>query len=155
LPIRIQPQLWFASLCLYKLYYNVERTLYGGKEILGFTLDPEKGTSWVTKTYRVKSPYAGEPITVKITTLNTLDVPFVWMSGTGGSNGNPSGERMFEVPGFHDRDYTLTITNLTGRPIYGYISVEENNEAQPWRGGSSSSGSSTSGDSKQDKSRLK
>jgi hypothetical protein len=151
LPTRIQPQLWFAHLCLYKLHYNAERRLSGGKEIFGFTLDPEKGTYVVIKTYRVKSPYAGDPIKVKITALNTLDVPFVWMSGTGGSNGNLSGERMFEVPGFHDRDYTLMISNLTGRPIYGYISVEENNEAEPWRG-SSSSGGSSGDSSKTDKS---
>jgi len=153
MPIRIQPQLWFASgMTFYKLYYNVERVLCGGKEIFGFTLDPDKGIYSVTKIYRVKSPFVGDPIVVKISTLNTLDVPFVWMSGTGGSNGNPSGERVFEVPGFHDRDYTLTIANLAGRSLYGYISVEENNEAVPWRGGSPGG---SSGGSNQDKGRLK
>ncbi len=154
--LNIQPQLWFATgLTFYKLYYNVERVLYGGKEVFGFTLDPYRGINVLTKTYKVKSPYNGDPIKVKISTLNTMDMPFVYMSGLGGANGNFSGERTFEVPGFHDRDYTITIVNVTGKPIYGYISVEENNSPQPWKGASSgASQSGGSGSSHEDGNRL-
>jgi hypothetical protein len=139
-PTSIQPELWFfGSGAFYKLFYNVSRELYGGKDVFGYTLKPDKGVYAVEKKYRVKSPYAGDKIRVNISVVNTLDVPFVYLSGPGGANGNFNGEREFEVAGFHDSEYTLTVAYLGSEPIYGFISLEENNDAQPERADSGGS----------------
>jgi hypothetical protein len=151
-PVNIQPELWFfGSSAFYKLYYNVSRTLYGGKEVFGYTLNPEKGVYVVEKKYRVKSPYVGDKIRVKISAMDTLDVPIVYLSGLGGANGNLHGEREFEVEGYHDSEYTLTITSFGKKPIYGFISLEENNDAQPERtdsGGSANYSGGSGSDNK-------
>jgi len=145
-PTYIQPELWFfGSSAFYKLYYSVSRTLYGGKEVFGYTLNPGKGVYAVEKKYRVKSPYAGDKILVKISAMNTLDVPIVYLSGAGGSNGNLHGGREFEVDGLPDREYTLTIASFSNKPIYGFISVEENNAAQPERADSGGSANYSGG----------
>jgi len=155
-PISVQPELWFfGSSAFYKLYYNVSRTLCGGKEVFGYTLNPEKGVYAIEKKYRVKSPYAGDKILVKISAMDTLDVPIVYLSGPGGSNGNLHGEREFEVDGFPDREYTLTIASFSNKPIYGFISVEENNGAQPERADSGGSANYSGGGGSDSKGRVR
>jgi len=133
MPLFVQPELWFAGAdAFYKLYYNVTRTLTGGKDIYSFSLNPENGAYSTSRVYKVKAQAAGEPIKVKIALLEPGDVPFVWMSGLGGQNGN-FGQYEFEVPGFHDKEYTITICAVSSRPVLGFISVEENNDIIPYK----------------------
>lgn len=141
----IHPELWFfGSSAFYKLFYKVTRVLYGGKEVFGFTLDPERGIYTVQRFYQVKSPYR-DKIRVKISTMDTLDVPIVCVTGAGGSNLNAGGEREFLVDGFPDRQYTVTIGTLHGRPMWGFVSLEENSDPQPYTGPPGSGGGGSSG----------
>lgn len=142
----IEPELWFfGSSAFYKLFYRVTRVVYGGKDVFGFTLDPQKGISSVQKFYTVKSPYYGDKIKVKISTLDTLDVPIVCVAGAGGSNVNISGEREFLVNVSPGGQYTVTIATFFNKPIYGFVSLEENSDPQPYTGPSGGGGSVPSG----------
>lgn len=88
---------------------------------------------------------------VKISTLDTLDVPIVCVAGPGGSNLNAGGEREFLVAGSPGRQYTLTIGTFDRKPIYGFVSIEENSDPQPYVGlsGSGGGGGGSSGGERQ------
>jgi hypothetical protein len=143
----IHPELWFfGSSAFYKLFYKVSRVLYGGKEVFGFTLDPERGIYTAQRFYQVKSPFNAK-IKVKISAMDTLDVPIVCVAGLGGTNINLGGEREFSVDGFPERQYTVTIVAPSERPIWGFVSLEENSDPQPYTGPAGSEGGSAGGGS--------
>jgi hypothetical protein len=116
----------------YKVYYNVKRTLVGGRETFGYTLKSDSSSFKQTRVYKAKSRGRNKKIKVSICALNTEQVPFVWLSkiATGGetasvSNGNLSGGREFYVDALPGAEYELLISWFGDGDIYGYVTLEE------------------------------
>ena len=116
----------------YYAYYLVKRTLAGGSETFGYTIEDGPGSFMETRTYTAKSPRPGGKIRVSICALNTEQVPFVWLSriSKGGergsvSNNNLNGGREFYVDSYPGYDYELGISWFGDGAMYGYVTLEE------------------------------
>jgi len=127
----VQPVLRFEGAdAKYRVYYNVMRTLVGGRETFGYTSRVYPDPTWTqTRTYKAKSRSYSKKIKVSYCALNTNGSPLIVLSkiggGASGSNLGVAGSEFYVdvVPG---AEYELTITNLFGRGnLYGYVTLEE------------------------------
>lgn len=127
----IQPELVFEGAdAKYRVYYNVKRTLDGGRETLGYTTKVNPDPTWnQTRSYTAKSSSRGRKIKVSYCVLNSDGDPFIMLSEKRGrASGSNLGvsQNVFYVDAIPGAEYELRITNLFGRSdLYGYITLEE------------------------------
>jgi hypothetical protein len=131
----LQPFLRFEGAdAKYRAYYNVKRTLVGGRETFGFTTrHMPHPTSVQVRTYTAKSSTSRTKLKVSYCTLNTDEIPFIMVSKKIGgvvveswTNGVYS-EPEFYVDFEPGAEYEITIINfLPGvGDLYGYVTFEE------------------------------
>ncbi len=127
----IQPELAFEGAdAKYRVYYNVKRTLDGGRETLGYTTRVNPDPTWnQTRTYTAKSSSRGRKIKVSYCVLNSDGDPFIMLSekrGRASGSNLGASQNVFYVDAIPGAEYELRITNLFGRSdLYGYITLEE------------------------------
>ncbi len=131
----LQPFLSFRGAdAKYRAYYNVKRTLVGGRETFGFTTRPiPDPTSVQIRTYTAKSSSSRTKLKVSYCTLNSDGIPFIMVSKEiGGVVVENWTNTVFSEPEFYvdfepGAEYELTIMNLfPGQgSIYGYVTFEE------------------------------
>ncbi|HDZ40176.1 MAG TPA: hypothetical protein ENH59_00630 [Bacteroidetes bacterium] len=126
----VQPYLIFKGAdAEYHAYYNVKRTIVGGRETFGFTTGADPARTYIqTRTYTSKSHSREQRIKVSYCTLNkngSLLINLTEKNGrAGGSNlGTPEPE--FYVNSIPGAEYELTIIDLFGKDLNGYVTLEE------------------------------
>lgn len=130
--IYVQPELRFEGAdAKYRVYYNVKRTLDGGRETFGYTTKVYPDPTWnQTRTYSAKSRFRSDKIKVSYCVMNAGGDPLIVLTEkkgrASGSNLGVSAERVFYVDVIPGAEYELRITNLFGKgDLYGYITLEE------------------------------
>ncbi len=126
----VQPYLVFKGAdAEYHAYYNVKRTLVGGRETFGFTTGANADNNYTqTRTYKSKSHSRRQKIKVSYCTLNNDGSPLITLTE---KNGRASGSNLgmsepeFFVNSIPGAEYELTIIDLFGKDLYGYITLEE------------------------------
>ena len=126
----VQPYLVFKGAgAEYQAYYNVKRTLVGGRETFGFTTGGGTDNNYIqTRTYKSKSHSRRQKIKVSYCTLNNDGSPLITLTE---KNGRASGTNLgmsepeFYVNSIPGAEYELTIIDLFGKELYGYITLEE------------------------------
>jgi hypothetical protein len=126
----IQPYLIFEGAdAEYHAYYNVLRTLVGGRETFGFTTSANPDNTFVqTRTYKSKSHSNAQIIKVSYCTLNNNGNPLIVLTE---KNGRASGSNIgvstdeFYVNSVPGGEYELSIISLLGKDLYGYVTLEE------------------------------
>jgi len=127
----VQPVLRFEGAdAKYRVYYNVKRTLVGGRETFGYTVKASPDPTWSqTRTYFAKSRSYNKKIKVSYCVLNADGDPLIVLSkiggGVSGTNLGTTGS-VFYVDVVPGAEYELTIINLFGKgDLYGYVTLEE------------------------------
>ncbi|MBN1184613.1 MAG: hypothetical protein JXB49_20130 [Bacteroidales bacterium] len=124
----VQPSLLFMGAdAEYHAYYNVKRTLVGGRETFGYTTRVSPDPTYMqTRTYKVKSRTRAKKIKVSYCTLNNNGTPLIFLYGKGatGTNLNTSNNEFYVdiIPG---AEYELKIINIHNKDLYGYVTIEE------------------------------
>jgi len=126
----VQPYLVFKGAdAEYHAYYNVMRTLVGGRETFGFTTGTSTNNNYIqTRTYKSKSHSRRQKIKVSYCTLNNDGSPLITlMEKNGRASGTNLGmsEPEFYVNSIPGAEYELTIIDLFGKDLYGYVTIEE------------------------------
>ncbi|MBN1387413.1 MAG: hypothetical protein JW965_03145 [Bacteroidales bacterium] len=123
----VQPYLRFKGAdAEYLAYYNVKRTIVGGRETFGFTLGPDPSKIYTrTIKYMSKSHSRDQEIKVSYCTLGENGSLLINLSEKNGRAGDsnlfkPGPE--FSVKSIPGAEYELTII---GKNNYGYVTLEE------------------------------
>ena len=115
----------------YSAYYNVKRTLVGGRESFGYTVTRESDGCIQKRTYRTKSNRRRK-IKIMVLALNSDEcVPIVTVKNVTRSNviiSNLYSEdiREFYIEGYPGEEYSIQIwTGVYPESLYGYVTLEE------------------------------
>jgi hypothetical protein len=134
-----QPVLTFQnSDTRYHAYLNVQRTLSGGRETLGYSVKAKSDRFRVTKEYTAKSSRQGK-IRVLVSALNSADkVPLVYIRNLGqhpqvtATNIGAPNLREFSVDSFPGEKYEIQIFTFDALgDLYGYLTLEEKERREP------------------------
>lgn len=131
--IYVQPWLHFEGAdAKYRVYYNVKRTLVGGRETFGYTSKVYPDPTWYqTRTYRAKSSFYSDKIKVSYCVMNADSDPLIQLvekKGRAGGWNLGATERVFYVDVIPGAEYELKIFNIGKGDLYGYITIEEKEE---------------------------
>jgi len=126
----VQPYLRFKGAdAEYLAYYNVLRTIVGGRETFGFTTGADVANTYIqTRTYKSKSHSRSQKIKVSYCTINNDGSPLITLTE---KNGRASGTNLgmsepeFYVNSIPGAEYELTIVSLFRKDLYGYVTIEE------------------------------
>ncbi len=126
----VQPYLIFKGAdAEYHAYYNVKRTIVGGRETFGFTTGADPARTYIqTRTYTSKSHSREQRIKVSYCTLNkngSLLINLTEKNGRAGGSNLETSEPEFYVNSIPGAEYELTIIDLFGKDLTGYVTLEE------------------------------
>jgi len=115
----------------YSAYYNVKRTLVGGRESFGYTVTREPDRCIQKRTYRAKSNRKRK-IKIMVLALNSDEcVPIVTVQNVNRSSVSISNLysediREFYIEGYPGEEYSIQIWNgIYPGSLYGYVTLEE------------------------------
>lgn len=123
----VQPYLIFKGEdAEYRAYYNVKRTIVGGRETYGFTTGTDPARPNIqTRTYKSKSHSRNQRIKVTYCNLNKNESVLINLTEKNGRAGDSNlfkSEPEFYVNSIPEAEYELTII---GKDVYGYVTLEE------------------------------
>ena len=123
----VQPYLRFKGAdAEYLAYYNVMRTIVGGRETFGFTTGTDPARPYVqTRTYKSKSHSRNQRIKVTYCNLNSKESVLINLTEKRGRAGDSNlfkSEPEFYVNSIPGAEYELTII---GENVHGYVTLEE------------------------------